>query len=417
VETRARRTRLLGRRAVVRGVVGLPALALLGARTASARRRPASADFVIVGGGVYGVGLAWELGRRGARVVVLEAARVADGASGGIGMRGVRSNGREPGQLRLMPQAQARWAELALMLGDRRIFRRTGHLELIESESDLPAAASRVSRQAAHGVVTRLVEREELHRIEPHLSDRVIAAVHCPDDGVSDHSVTTRALARAARREGVRIVTGARVVGIELTGGRAAGVTVADGERIGVDRELVLTANGGTAELLEPAFGLRLPLFDVFPQALATDRITPVPVRHLIGHASRRLAMKALPGRRVMITGGWLGRLDPRTGRGETIESEIAGNLAEAVAVYPTLAGARIARAVADRVESILPDLLPVVDRPPGVANVLLAAGWSGQGWAPAPIYVELIAEWLLGGARPELLAPFSLARFRAPAP
>jgi len=129
----------------------------------------------------------------------------------------------------------------------------------------------------------------------------------------------------------------------------------------------------------------------------------------VIGHVSRRLAAKALPGKRVMITGGWLGRVNPATGRGETVDSEVAGNLAEAVAVFPGLAGVRLTRAVADRFESIAPGFLPIIDRLPGADNALVVTGSSGQGWAPAPAYVALIAEWLLEGRRPELLEPFGL--------
>jgi sarcosine oxidase subunit beta len=140
--------------------------------------------------------------------------------------------------------------------------------------------------------------------------------------------------------------------------------------------------------------------------------VRPAVLRHVIGHARRRLAAKTLPGGRVMVSGGWLGRVDPATGRGEPTADAIAGNLADAVAVLPRLAGVRVARAVADRVEAITPDLVPIVDRLPGAANLLVAAGWSGAGWGPAPAYVALVAEWLLERRRPDLLAPFGLARF-----
>jgi glycerol-3-phosphate dehydrogenase len=42
------------------------------------------ADFVILGGGVYGAGVAWELACRGAEVHLLEAKTIAGGASGGL---------------------------------------------------------------------------------------------------------------------------------------------------------------------------------------------------------------------------------------------------------------------------------------------------------------------------------------------
>ncbi len=63
------------------------------------------ADFVIVGGGIYGVATAWELARGGADVLVLEARDIASGASGGLGKRGVRANGRDIRELPLMRAA------------------------------------------------------------------------------------------------------------------------------------------------------------------------------------------------------------------------------------------------------------------------------------------------------------------------
>lgn len=46
------------------------------------------ADFLIVGGGVYGMATAWHVARSGADVLVLERNTVASGASGGPGRRG-----------------------------------------------------------------------------------------------------------------------------------------------------------------------------------------------------------------------------------------------------------------------------------------------------------------------------------------
>ena len=409
---------VVSRRAVLKGALGAAAMGVLGTDRAASRARDARGalpEYVVVGGGIYGTGLAWELGRRGARVLLVEADAVASGASGGVGRRGVRSNGRDVRQLPLMPIAQERWRHWAARLGGRRIFDRVGHLHLVESEADLAKAEAQRRLQEEHGVRTQLVEREQLRRLEPDLSERVIAALYSPDDGSSDHTATTHALARAARLEGARLRRGVKVVGIELAAGRATAVVTSQGERIGVGRELVLVANAGSAELLGAALGLHLPLFNVLPQVLVTAPFRRVRVRHVIGHFSRRLALKELPGRHLMITGGWLGRVNPETGRGETIDAQVAGNLAEAVAVYPRLAGVHLAHAVADRFESLTPDFLPIVDRPPGTSNVLVAAGPSGQGWAPAPAYVELIADWLVAGERPALLAPFNFARF-APA-
>lgn len=382
-----------------------------GAHAVRAGRR--AADVVVVGGGVYGMGLAWLLAQAGTRVLVLEAGRrLGSGASGGLGRRGVRSNGRDTRQLTLMAIAQERWRDWRRALGEPRIFERVGHLHLAESEQDARTAEEMVRRQEAHGIRTTLVAGGLLRDLEPHLADKVMAAVYAADDGASDHDVTTRALARAASRVGARVRRGVSVVGIERTGTRATAVVTAAGGRIPVGDALVLVANAGTADLVTTSLAVRLPLLNVLPQVLVTEPVDPLPARHVIGHVSRRIALKALPGRRVMVTGGWLGRVNPETDRPETIPGQVEGNLAEAVAVFPSLAGARLRHAVADRFESVSSDLLPIVDRVPGTENVLVAAGWSGTGWAPAPAYVELIAAWLLSGSRPELLDPFGIARF-----
>lgn len=369
------------------------------------------ADFVLVGAGVYGAYLAWKLTERGASVLVLEARSVASGASGGLGKRGVRANGRDARELLLARRANEIWPTLAADLGADTGYVRTGQLDLFENETSRVLAERRAETQGAHGVVTRVVAAEELRELEPALSPRVLGAVHSPDDGIADHTATTRALVRKAQALGARLVEGAEVVGLDVDARRATGVRTRDGRRFECGRAVVLVTNAGLGELLHAVAGIAVPFFDVLPQALVTEPVDPMPVRHLIAHMERRLVMKALPGGEVMITGGWLGRRNEATGMGETIPDAVAKNLADAVAVCPSLQGVALRTAVADRAESVGPELVPIIDFVPGVANAMFAGGWTGHGWAIAPAVCELMADWLLEGKRPKLLAPFALSR------
>ena len=104
--------------------------------------------------------------------------------------------------------------------------------------------------------------------------------------------------------------------------------------------------------------------------------------------------------------------MDERDQRGVVDAAQVAANLADAVAVFPCLAGAGLSRTVADRAESVSPDMIPIVDRVPGRSNAFFATGWSGHGWAIAPVVGELLAEWVVNGAPPALLAPFAVSRF-----
>jgi sarcosine oxidase, subunit beta len=167
-------------------------------------------DYVVIGGGIYGCAAAWELARRGAQVVVLEARTVASGASGGLGKRGVRACGRDPRELPLMRLAYDLWPALAGDIGAETGYERTGLLHLFEREPDgldggWASAPARGWAQHQRGIVTELLDHDAVHALEPDVCDAVSGALYCPDDGIADHTATTRALAAAA----ARLVSGA----------------------------------------------------------------------------------------------------------------------------------------------------------------------------------------------------------------
>lgn len=373
------------------------------------------AEFVVVGGGIYGVATAWALATRGARVLVLEARDVASGASGGLGKRGVRANGRDLRELPLMRVAYDLWPTLDAMLGASTGYERIGHLQFYERHHDSGAAAVRARVQSSVGIPTAHLEGARVRDVEPGLSDKVLGALHAPLDGVADHEATTRAYAHAAVRAGATIRTGAEVVRLDREGDRVSGLSLADGERIGVGRMVLLLANGGMSDLLERDLACQLPIWGIYPQVVRSTPASHAPFQALIGHAHRPVALKMIPGGSVMLSGGWRGRWNPETRRGETTPASVAGNWAEAVSLFPAIAELEVAEATADRLETNCLDFVPVIDRVPRVSNVLVACGWTGHGWAIAPAVAPLLAEWALEGRTPELLRPFSLARFTSP--
>uniref|UniRef100_UPI000B7E6DD9 NAD(P)/FAD-dependent oxidoreductase n=1 Tax=Candidatus Entotheonella palauensis TaxID=93172 RepID=UPI000B7E6DD9 len=289
-------------------------------------------DFIIVGGGVYGAGVAWELARRGAEVLVLEAGEIASGASGGLGKRGVRANGRDVRELPLMRAAYDLWPDLHERLGAPTGYERVGNLHLLERDLDLAGAGAQAWMQGQQGIATTLLSAEAVREMEPDLHSRIRGALYCPDDGVADHTATTRALAQAAQRHGAVIREHTQVTQLERSGDRIVAVITAQEERIEVGRTVLLLANTFVPDLLKTQFGVTLPVWAMWPQIVLTEPVEPMPVHYLIGHASRTLAMKSTPDSRVMISGGWRGRLNPDTGQAEPQADQVQGNAAEAVA-------------------------------------------------------------------------------------
>ena len=370
------------------------------------------AEFVIVGGGIYGVATAWELATRGAEVLVLEATDIAAGASGGVGKRGVRANGRDLRELPLMRMAYDRWPRLAAELGADTGYERTGHLQLYERHHDIGAADVRARVQSAMGIPSTHLEGDRVRDVEPGLGRTVLGGLHAPLDGVADHEATTRAFAGAAQRAGAVLRTGARVTGVTCESGAARRVTLADDTAVEIGRGLLLLANGGIAELVARDLDCHQPTWTIYPQVVMSTPAAPAPFRSLIGHFHRPVALKIVAGGAVMLSGGWRGRWNAADGRPETIPASVTGNWAEAVSLFPAIGALQIAQAVADRAETTSLDLVPIIDRVPGVSNVFVASGWAGHGWAIAPAVAPLLARWALDGEAPEALRPFALSRF-----
>ena len=181
-------------------------------------------DYVIIGGGIYGCAVAWELAKRGEDVFLLEARDIASGASGGLGERGVRANGRDLRELPLMRLAYDIWPSLHDDIVGYTGYRRLGHLQLIEREQDLAAAPAQVWLQNRLGIESHLLNAAELRELEPQLSEGVIGAIHCPKDGVADHTATTRAMAAAASAHGAKFHERSPATGMKLRDGKVVSV-------------------------------------------------------------------------------------------------------------------------------------------------------------------------------------------------
>lgn len=373
--------------------------------------------FVVVGGGVYGCATAWQLARRGASAVVLEAGDVGSGASGGFGKRGIRADRRAPSELHLMPEAYRLWPRLADDIGAGTGYERTGGLSLVEPDAH-PRALAGLQRRAADqqraGVPSVVLNGADVRVREPAVAQAVQAAMWCPLDGVADHAATTRGLADAARRAGAAVHERRAVRGLVRDGDRVTAVLLDDDQQIGVGDAVVLASNTGAGDMVATHLGVTLPVERMFPQALVVKTSSAAVRGHLIGHDHRTLALKRLGDDQIMVTGGWRGRWGAAQQSGQLVPQAIEGNLAEARAVYPTLEDAVVDRADASRPESRSSDGLPIIDTMPTATNVVVATGWTGHGFAIAPVVAALLAEWLITGSRPGSLIPFRLRRFAA---
>ena len=388
----------------------------------SAARR--GKDVVIVGGGIYGASLAYDLATSGCKVTLLEAGEIAAGASGGAGERGVRASNRDIRELPIVALAQRRWTRLQTDLEGGLGYRRIGGLHVFDipygqrRSEVIDELEARAAVQQRLGVPTRLLTRDEALSIEPELSPGVQGAIYCPDDGVADHSFATRQLASAAEKSSAKIRSAAKVDEIVSENDRAIAVKLSDGERITVGDELVLLANSGIPRLLRPFLEPHetLPVWTIIPQMLFVTNPEKRKINHLIGHRFRKLSLKQLPDDTVMISGGW-GLDHGEDGRLHGSLTASALNISDAVATFPFLDRSAFLKVDGSRIDTCSIDHIPIIGRPANIGNLLYAFAWSGHGFAISLGFSKYLTDWITSGEEPAQLAPFSPRRFQRQAP
>ena len=128
------------------------------------------ARVVIIGGGVVGLALAYQLGRRGWRdVVVLEKSHLNAGASGRCG-GGVRQQWSTPINIGLMKRSVVLFDQLAVETRENIWFRKGGYLFLAKTDEDIQLNEENVRVQNEQGIPSKILGRGDIRSMCPFLN-------------------------------------------------------------------------------------------------------------------------------------------------------------------------------------------------------------------------------------------------------
>ncbi|WP_435157066.1 L-2-hydroxyglutarate oxidase [Amycolatopsis sacchari] len=184
---------------------------------------------VVIGGGILGLAVAWELTRRGTAVTVLEKER-----TWAAHQTGHNSNVVHAGLYYKPGSAKARMS----VAGNKSIvdFAREhgvgvevcGKLVVATEESELPALQVLAERAEANGVPARLVSPEEAREYEPEVS--CVRALRVESTAIIDFPGVCAALVRLLEEKGADLRLGTSALGIRP--GRTGGVEVATGSEV-----------------------------------------------------------------------------------------------------------------------------------------------------------------------------------------
>jgi sarcosine oxidase subunit beta len=371
---------------------------------------PSRADVVIVGAGIFGLALAYELGRRGVSdVLVLEGAYLNAGASGRNG-GGVRAQWSTPTMIRLARRTLELCDRFAVEMGVNVWFRRGGYLFLAPTREQVARIEHNAVLHRREGLRTRVVGRAEALEIVPQLdASRFLAASWNPDDAVVFPWPFLWGYAQRAISTGARVRTFAPVNGFEIASGRVVGVRTARG-RVACDT--VVVASGAWSKEVAALAGVRLPNRPTRHEILVTEPLKPWlgPLVSVLG--TGLYFSQSLRGEIV----GGMGDPDEPEGvvQGSTLRF-LARFARAATTTAPVLAAVKVVRQWAGFYD-VTPDNNPVLG-PAGFPNFHQLSGFVGHGFMMAPAVAELYADWLAGRGKDEIFDRFDIGRFARGAP
>lgn len=226
---------------------------------------PAEVDAVVIGGGIIGCSTALELAERGLRVALCEKGSIGrEQSSRNWGW--VRLSFRDPREVPLMAASLDLWQGLAERLGEDVGYRRSGIVFNCAGDRDAERNARWLRHVADLGIGTEMIPAAEVQRRFPGTLASS-GALWSPSDGRAEPQLVTPALARAARRAGVHVLTECAVRSLDLSAGAVSGVVTEHGP---IRARAVVLAGGVWSTVFTDNLGLRFPQLPVMNSLLRT---------------------------------------------------------------------------------------------------------------------------------------------------
>jgi sarcosine oxidase, subunit beta len=362
---------------------------------------PERVEVVVIGAGVMGLSIAYNLAARGVRdIVVLERGYLAEGASGRNG-GGVRQQWSTELNVRLMQQSVELCRRFAQELGVNVWFRQGGYLFLARTPAEVARLERNTSMQARLGLPTRMLAPSGAQEIVPELNlDGILAASFNPSDGILFPWPFLWGYAQRAAAMGVRICTFTPVHAIEREhGGGTYRVASSAGT---VRARRVICAAGAWSPEVARMVGASLPTYPIRHEICSSEPLKPFLGPMVSELASGLYLSQSMRGE---IVGGVSLPPEVTYSTGSTLRF-LATYARRLCALVPRLSEVKVLRAWAGAYD-MSPDGNPILGCPPEAPEFYLCCGFVGHGFMMAPAVGVHYAEWLTGGPRHEMFDRF----------
>jgi sarcosine oxidase subunit beta len=353
-----------------------------------------SYDAIVIGAGVMGASIAYNLSQRGLRVLILERQSIAVGATGA-------SSGLVRMHYDVEVDSALAWESFHYFknwrerIGGECGFTRTGFLQIVTSDKNEQLRGN-VEMQKRLGILTEVITAADVKKLAPMFNtDDFELAAYEPESGYADPTSATNSFITHAKACGSALLQDCEVTGIRVSGGKVVGV---DSGRGSFDAPILVNCAGTFADHVGRMVGVEIPL-DTWSHDVAFVK-RPAKVGMHPAVIDDALSMYFRPEGELTLIG-----LEDYNRMGEPPESDLGR-------VDPEFVMRAIDR-ICERVEGmeegslhsthvgrdgLTPDQRAIIDKA-GPEGFYIACGFSGTGFKLSPAVGVCMTEMILDGS------------------
>jgi sarcosine oxidase subunit beta len=369
-----------------------------------------TAEAVIIGGGIVGVAVAFNLAReKYGQIVLVEKEPLLGAGATSKAAGGIRAQFSTRVNIEMSILAEKILCNFEEETGSEALFDQVGYMFLLQDESDIEQFKTTHELQKSLGLKVELLKPQEIGQYAPHVrTDDVKLATFCRDDGLGDPHEFLTGYERAARRIGVDFEFDAEVTKIDVSHGKITGLKTTTGS---ISCPLVINCAGPHAKLIGQMVGAKVPVEPIRRQIVTTGELDWVkPFFPMVVDVKSGLYFHKES--RGMLLGWADGSVKP------SFDISIDPDYTDAIlekALYriPQLEEAEIANQWAGLYETT-PDHHAIIGWEPSLSGMFHVTGFSGHGFMQAPA-AGLVAAEILTGKKPSVdISSLSPERFAA---
>ena len=355
-------------------------------------------DAVIIGGGIVGSSVAFHLATSGfTNILIVEREDRLGMGSTAKSMGGVRAQFATRINIKMSLYSIDLFSRFEETTGHTAGYRSQGYLFVATSEKHLDYLKANMIQQRACGLSNvQAVSREDIVRTVPQLvADDVAGGTFCATDGFVDPYSVMTGFSKRARDLGAKVRLETEVTGIDVNGGRVAGVQTSRGY---ISTRTVVNACGPWAAGVARMAGVDIPVEPLRRQIVKTESFSLLsPSLPMVIDMSSGFHFRP-EGSAFLLA--WP---DPEQTPGFRTDFDyefIEKILSRAVRRVPVFAEAEVnpRRCWAGMYE-MTPDHHAIIGKAPGVEGLFLANGFSGHGVMHSPATGKIVSDLITRGA------------------